>query len=394
MTGQSTSIFAKRYDTSSPVEIRLEGERIAAIDASHRPFDVGDLWIAPGFVDLQINGVDRRDFNQPNLSVEDVEQIALGADRMGVTGFLATVTTDSHERLANSIRTIAAAIESSNIARDRLLGIHLEGPWISDEDGARGAHPSEHVRNPSIDEFAELHEASRGWLKLVTLAPEREGSLEVIKRMCSLGVRVAIGHTAANAEQITVAVDAGATLSTHLGNGAHSVLPRHPNYLWDQLAEDRLSATLIADGRHLPPATLKAICRAKGIERCMLVSDLTGLAGAAPGIYSAALGKVEVLADGTLVVAGQTKLLAGASQPIGLGVANLMRFAQYTLKDAIEAASIRPRAFLGAATTSPFEIGSLANLVLFDSKPKVDSYANHSLSILGVWNHGKKVFSK
>jgi N-acetylglucosamine-6-phosphate deacetylase len=154
-------------------------------------------------------------------------------------------------------------------------------------------------------------------------------------------------------------------MSTHLGNGAHPVIPRHPNYIWDQLAEDRLVASLIVDGHHLPPAVVKAMIRAKSPERIVLVSDITSMGGMPTGRYKTGLGELEVLATGKLVPAGQPDILAGASQPIHVCVANVMRFADVDLAAAIEMASIRPAQLIGLPATG-IEAGAPANLVLFD----------------------------
>src|SRR5690606_36313484 len=154
-------------------------------------------------------------------------------------------------------------------------------------------------------------DAAEEAIRLLALSPEHEGSDAFIANAVQSGVLIAIGHTQATSDQIRSAVDAGARMSTHLGNGAHPMLRRHPNYLWDQLAEDRLTASLIVDGHHLPPAVVKTFVRAKGAERCVLVSDVTGMAGMPPGRYDqTSIGPVEVLEDGRLVVAGQRQYLA------------------------------------------------------------------------------------
>ena len=182
---------------------------------------------------------------------------------------------------------------------------------------------------------------------------------------------VSIGHTAATSEQIRTAVDAGATLSTHLGNGAHRTLSRHPNYLWDQLADDRLTASLICDGHHLPAEVVQTFVRAKTPARCILVSDESGLAGLPPGRYASSGCELEILDDGRLVIAGQRQLLAGASRPLGAGVANVMRFAGVSLREAIEMASVRPAALLGRPVCR-FERGDPADLVAFDLTDSAD----------------------
>lgn len=220
-------------------------------------------------------------------------------------------------------------------------GFHVEGPHISPEHGPRGAHPVEWVRPPDLDEYRRWQEAARGRIRLITLSPEWAEAPRYIERITADGVVASIGHTRATTEQIADAVNAGATLSTHLGNGAHSILPRHPNYLWDQLAEDRLMADFIVDGIHLGPAFLKASIRAKGIERCVLVTDASTPAGAAPGRYYLGEQPVDLTRDGRVVLA-DTDRLAGSALEMTTGVANLMRIAGLTLGEAVRMASINP----------------------------------------------------
>jgi N-acetylglucosamine-6-phosphate deacetylase len=199
-------------------------------------------------------------------------------------------------------------------------------------------------------------------------------------------VLVAIGHTKATTDQIKGAVDAGARMSTHLGNGAHPQIKRHPNYIWDQLAEDRLVASLITDGHHLPLAVVKSMVRAKTPARCVLVSDITALGGMPPGRYSGGLGDLDVLENGKLVLAGQRDILAGASQPIHVCVANVMRFAGVSLQTAVEMASTSPSRLIGESDRG-LEVGEVANLVLFDL-PKDDT---SSLEIQMTVNRGEVV---
>jgi N-acetylglucosamine-6-phosphate deacetylase len=248
----------------------------------------------------------------------------------------------------------------------RVAGIHVEGPYISVEEGPRGAHPLEHCRPPDWEEFNRLQEAAGGRIRLLTMSPEYDGSPQFIEKVVGSGVVVAIGHTQADSGQIAAAIDAGARLSTHLGNGAHGLLRRHPNYIWDQLADDRISASLILDGHHLPPSVAKCFVRAKGMRRCLLISDLVALAGLPAGTYDdRSMGPVEVLEDGRLVVAGQRQYLAGASLPITLGVANAMRFADLSLREAVDMASTQPCALMGGSVVC-IEPDAPAELVLFD----------------------------
>jgi N-acetylglucosamine-6-phosphate deacetylase len=361
-----TSFTARRYDTLRPVRIELAGPNIGRISAAA---DAADLpLVAPGLVDLQINGYGGIEFNDPELTLDKVRKVALSQDRFGVTRFLATCTTDSYDVFHHSFATIARAMRELPEVGRRIAGIHMEGPYIAPDDGPRGAHPKKHVRKPDWGEFCRLQDAADGKIKLLTLSPEYDGAPEFIAKVAGTGVLVAIGHTQANSDQIRAAVDAGARMSTHLGNGAHPIIRRHPNYIWDQLAEDRLTASLIADGHHLPPAVVKSMVRAKTPARCVLVSDITGMGGMPPGRYQTGLGELEVLPSGKLVPAGQRDILAGASLPLDLCVANVMRFAGVDLQTAIEMASLTPARLIGEPADG-LEPGGRANLLLFRLPP-------------------------
>jgi N-acetylglucosamine-6-phosphate deacetylase len=346
--------------------------------------------VAPGFVDLQINGYGGMEFNDAGLTVEKVRQVALSQDAFGVTSFLATTTTDSHNVFAHALATIARAIEQLPEVAARIPGIHLEGPFISPDDGPRGAHPKQHVRPPDWGEFAKLQDAAQGRIKLLTVSPEYDGAAEFIRRVAGTGVLVAIGHTQATSEQIQAAVDAGARMSTHLGNGAHPQIRRHPNYIWDQLADDRLVASLITDGHHLPPAVVKSMVRAKTARRIVLVSDITSMGGMPPGKYQTGLGELEVLPSGKLVPAGQPGILAGAALPIHVCVANVMRFAGVDLTEAIAMTSTRPAELIGI-TGHSLDVGAAANLCLFDLPTAA---APDRLVIRGTVNRGEVVFGR
>jgi len=346
-------------------------------------------WLAPGFVDLQVNGYGGQEFNDAQLDADKVQHVCRAMDRDGVTGFLATATTHGYDMLSHTMRTLAQTCETVPEVARRVPGFHLEGPYISREDGPRGAHPLEHCRPPDWDEFQRLQEAAGGRIRLLTLSPEYDNATRFISRVSASGVLVAIGHTAADSSQIAAAVDAGARMSTHLGNGAHGLIRRHPNYIWDQLAEDRLIASLIVDGHHLPPAVVKCFVRVKTAERCVLVSDLVGMAGMPAGVYhNTSIGAIEILEDGRIVVAGQRQYLAGAGLPITHGIANVMRFAGVDLRTAVDMASSRPAELIGLPPAR-LEVGAPANLVLFDLPA-----AGDPLQIRCTINAGEVVFGQ
>ena len=243
-----------------------------------------------GFVDLQVNGYAGVDFSSPALTRADVEQVARALYRRGTLAFCPTVVTSPIEAYRQALPVLAEAMRREarpeDERRSRVCGIHLEGPFISPEEGAVGAHPRQHVVAPSQAMFDELYELAGGQVALLTLAPERPGALELIRHARAMGVTVSIGHTLAGAGDVKAAVEAGASLSTHLGNGCPTYIHRHHNPLWPQLAAAGLSAMLITDGHHLPPELIAVALAAKGPGRAIVTSDASPAAGLPPGEYT------------------------------------------------------------------------------------------------------------
>jgi N-acetylglucosamine-6-phosphate deacetylase len=294
----------------------------------------------PGFVDLQVNGFAGIDFNTPGLTDEDIRRVIPILRATGVTRFLPTLITSPIERFAACARAIV------DVDDPAIAGIHQEGPYISPEDGPRGAHPRAHVSPASIDDFQRRQEAARGRIVLVTLAPEVPGAIELIEHLAVHGVRAAIGHTAASTVQIRNAIAAGATLSTHLGNGCAATLPRHPNLIWEQLAADDLHASLIVDGHHLPDATVKAMIRVKSPRRTILITDAIGAAGRPPGRYRLGDVEVEVAEDRRVSLSG-TSYLAGSALTMPEAIGQTVRATGLPLEDVMPMASAIPAAYLG-----------------------------------------------
>lgn len=299
---------------------------------------------SPGFFDLQVNGFAGVDFNDPRTTPDEVARALAAMRTTGVTRCLPTLITSSLETFAACAASVLACGDAA------VFGVHMEGPYISAEDGPRGAHPREHVSAASVDDFERRQAAADGRILLVTLAPEVPGALALIEHLVVRGVRVAIGHTAATSVQVADAVRAGATLSTHLGNGCASMLPRHPNVIWDQLACDALRASFIVDGHHLPPATVKSMVRAKGVGRSILVTDATAAAGCPPGRYRLGALDVELDATGRVAAPGATNL-AGSALTMDRAVANTVRFTGLTLEEVLPMASTHPAAYLGLASS-------------------------------------------
>jgi N-acetylglucosamine-6-phosphate deacetylase len=355
---------ARHYATGELVEIACGDGRITSVTAAAGPAEQHAGWVAPALFDLQINGCEGHAFSSPNLTTAQVRRVVEVCRQHGIAGLCPTLITNSFAALAHGMATLRQACDGDPELDAALPAIHLEGPYISAEDGPRGAHPRAHVRPPDWDEFCRLQEAAGGRIRLVTLAPEQPGALSFIERLVQAGVVVALGHAAAPAAIIRAAVAAGARLSTHLGNGAHALLPRHDNYVWEQLAEDRLWASLICDGHHLPPAVMRCMVRVKTPARLVLTCDASSLAGLPPGRYCEWDQHLEVLPGGKVVVAG-TPFLAGSGAFTDVCVGNVIRFAGVSLAEALDMAGARPRQLLGLPPRR-LEAGAPADLVLFD----------------------------
>jgi N-acetylglucosamine-6-phosphate deacetylase len=336
-------------------------------------------FVSPGFIDIQVNGFDGVDFNHPAISMEEMARTFDAMLATGVTRCLPTVITGAPDVMLACLRNLRRA--QTELPRRRMIaGFHVEGPYIGAEDGPRGAHPARWVRPPDLDEYRRWQEATNGNIRLITLSPHWPEAARYIAAITREGVVASIGHTGASADQIAAAVEAGATLSTHLGNGAHAVMRRHPNYIWDQLAEDRLSASFIVDGIHLGRNFLRAALRAKGIERSILVTDAAGPAGAKPGRYRLGEQEVDLTPDDRVVLVG-TEKLAGSALKMNRGVANLVRLAGVDLTAAVTMATVNPARLLGFPSPS-FAEGSPADLVLF---------RNDGIEIDAVYLAGERV---
>lgn len=362
---RSKIITGRDPSTGEPLEITIEGGRIRGIS---RAAAAESAWLSPGFIDLQVNGYLGSDLNSGTIDPDVVIELTRKMISTGVTTYLPTVITASEERISAALRTIAEARRISPMVAHAVPFVHVEGPYISPEDGPRGAHPREHVRPPSLAEFDHWQAASDNLVGMVTISPHQEDALEYISVLANRGVFVAIGHSNATPAQIHAAAYAGATLSTHLGNGLGSPIPRHPNLLWAQLADDRLTAGFIADGHHLPSDTLKVMLRAKGIDRSFLVSDAVALGGMPVGIYETPVGgAVEVTADGRVMSATGGRFLAGAYRPLMDGVAHVAGMDGFSLKDAVQMATENPGRFVGHR--GRLHVGAYADLVRFHWEP-------------------------
>ncbi len=293
----------------------------------------------PGLFDIQVNGFAGIDFNTAGLTADQIRTAVSGLRATGVTRVLPTLITGPLDRFERSVRALLDVDDPS------IAGIHMEGPYISPLDGPRGAHPREHTAPASLDDFNRRQHAARGRIVLVTLAPEVPGALQLIEHLVAAGVRVAIGHSDAAPAVIQDAVSAGASLSTHLGNGCAATLPRHSNVIWAQLAADELWVSMIADGHHLPPSIVKVIARVKSANRTILVTDAMAAAGCGPGVYRIGDVEVEVGTDRLVSLRG-TPFLAGSALTMPEAIGNAVRFTGLPLTAVLAMASAVPSEYL------------------------------------------------
>jgi N-acetylglucosamine-6-phosphate deacetylase len=353
------------------VDLLIDQGRIQRVDPASGPAGAAlggdDCLVAEGFFDLQVNGFAGVDFNTPGLTPEALRRAMLAMRRTGTTWFLPTVVTAALPAMEGTMRAVVRARQADPDLAHAIPGIHLEGPFLAPEDGPRGAHPAAWIRDPDWEVFCRLQEAAGGLIVLVTLAPERPGAEALVRRLCQAGIAVGIGHTNAAEADIERAAEAGARLSTHLGNGAHAALPRHRNYIQKQLAMDALCASLICDGHHLPGYVVQNMLRCKGPDRVILVTDAMAAAAAAPGSYRLGDVLAEVGPDGYVRLPG-TPYLAGSALTMERAVENCARFTGLRLEQAVALASRRPRELLGQRHGG-IAAGEPADLVLLRPGP-------------------------
>jgi len=379
-------IQGKEPGTQDLINITVEAGRISRVEVAERnarhDFGGPSQFVCRGFFDPQVNGFGGVDFNGEGLTVRKLHQAALALVSCGVTRFFPTLITASHERMVEQLRILTQALEEDSLFQRVVPGIHLEGPYISPEDGPRGAHPREFVRPPSWEEIERFQEVSKGRLRLITLAPEMEGAIPFVEKAVRNGMVVGIGHTNASEEILEEAHKAGARISCHLGNGAHAVLPRHRNPIQKQLSMDGLMASIIVDGIHLPGYVVKNFVRAKGIDRIVLTTDSMAGAGAPPGKYTLGDLEVEVKPEDRSARLAGTPYLAGSTLTMDQAVNHVMAFAEVDLPAALQMAG-RNGGRLFPEIDTEIVPGASADLVLFESQG--------TLVVKTTWIGGERV---
>ena len=356
------------YSDNKPVSIEIESGIIKKITRSRKT--VENTIISPGLIDLQINGIAGIGFSEEKLSEQDISVAIQKIWSVGVTTFLPTLITIPRARLIKNL-TLLAKIKKDSRFCDSLYGFHLEGPFIAAEDGPRGAHNRLWVKDIDKTEFDRYLKAAENQIALLTLDPSKSGAADFIKKCVQQNIRIGLGHHNASADEINRAVEAGASLSTHLGNGASIYIHRHYNSIWPQLADDRLKASIIADGFHLLPEELRVFYRAKSKENLILISDMTSLSAMPPGTYGWYEQEITITPEGKMSLSG-TDMLAGAYSPLSEDIGNMIRFSGCSLADAIDMATKTPADLLGMDDRGLIAENKRADLILFtieDDKP-------------------------
>ncbi|WP_394618721.1 N-acetylglucosamine-6-phosphate deacetylase [Lentzea sp. JNUCC 0626] len=340
--------------------------------------------LAPGLVDLQVNGYGGLDVNGGSVGPDTIAELSHLLATHGVTTWLPTVITASEDRITHALRCVARARANDPVVARAVPTAHVEGPFISDRQGARGVHDPAFVR--PLDPGEVTRWRREGPVGILTISPHGDQAMSHVRELVAAGVTVAIGHTHATPDEVTAAVDAGATLCTHLGNGIPTTLPRHPNVLWRQLADDRLSAGLIADGHHLPFDTLEVMLRAKGPDRAFLVSDATEIGGRPPGRYRTAVGAEVDLDEHQRLSEVGSDLLAGAAATLLDGVRNVAAHTSFGLSAALDLATRNPARLIPGARPGVGElrVGGPADLLVLEPGPA-------GLSLAGVLQSGRRV---
>ena len=355
------------YSDNKPVSVSFKDGIITGIKRMKKlPKGSEELIIAPGLFDNQVNGFAGVSFTfgGGELTAEGVKKATGAIWKTGVTTYLPTLTTNSHDLLIKNFAVLGNIVDDPGLLGS-IPGFHLEGPYISPVDGYRGAHPSVHVRKPDWNEFLQFNKAAGNKIIHVTLAPEIDGAMDFIDKCKAAGIVVALGHHNASAKEVTEAIDRGARVATHLGNGCANMINRHINPLWPQLADDRLMISIIGDGFHLNPEEIMVFYKVKGPEKTIITSDVTSYASLKPGKFLTSEGEtIELTPEGMLRYPAQN-VLYGSASPVVRGVANVMKVTGCSLKEAIQMTSLNPAKLYNLNDRGEISVGKRADIILF-----------------------------
>lgn len=377
------SINGIHYKDGKPVSLELINGNISDISRPNELIENSSWYLAPGLIDIQINGYMGVDFSGPDLTVEEIKKATKALWRVGVTSYFPTIITSDFSRMKKNFTILSKAKEDPEIGCS-LAGFHLEGPYISPVDGFRGAHLEKYTRKPNWQEFLILQKAAKNNIRLITVAPELDGAIQFIKKLVDSGVIVSLGHHNGSVSQIKDAVTAGARMATHLGNGCANMINRHNNPIWPQLSNDLITPSIIADGFHLNREEIRTFYKTKGADNTILVSDALDLAGLPPGEYIR--GERKLLLTPNVVKFPDINALAGAASPISKCLEVVMDFTNCSLEDAIKMASLNPAKMFSLNDRGLIKKGKRGDIVLFTMK-------GDKIQIKKTFVAGKEVYS-
>ena len=331
-------------DDGRIVDVTSRSQSEATITA--KVIDLGDVILAPGFIDIHIHGNGGHDIME--ATPDALAAVERSLAKHGVTSYCPTTVTAAVDRTLDSLQKLADAVEGTHPSWDRSdravpLGLHLEGPFIS--HAKKGVHPPEYIQEPSIELFEKFWKAARGHVKVMTVAPETRNAPAMIEDAAAKGVCISLGHSNATREETEAGIAAGGRHATHTFNAMRTLDHREPGILGTVLTDSRLTAEIIADGIHVHPDMVRLFLKAKGVENAVLVTDGISATGMGDGRYM--LGSFEVQVKG-----GRCELngvLAGSVLTLDRAVRNVTKFADWKLQDAVRLATLNPARVIGVS---------------------------------------------
>ena len=300
-----------------------------------------------GYFDLQVNGYAGVDFNQDDLTADDLHTACALLAEHQVAGVLATFVTDHVDQMAARIGNLVKLRQQDELAGKLIAGIHIEGPFINELPGYRGAHPVDAIRPADADEMKRLLDAADGLTRLVTLAPECDSGLKVTRMLAQQGITVSAGHCDPTLDELHAGIDAGLSMFTHLGNGCPMQMHRHDNIIQRVLSlHEHLWIDFIADGAHVTFCALGNYLRAAGVDRCVVVTDAMAAAGMGPGRYQIGRWNL-VIGEDMVAMAPDKSHLVGAAITMPQTARNLVERVGLSHEQAVQLVSINPRKAVG-----------------------------------------------
>ena len=349
--------------------VEISTRAATALPANATTIDFGDAVMAPGYLDIHMHGGAGLDVMRASGS--ELPRLGQFLTKHGVTGYFATTVAAPLDATCAALERLADSIEeqpqqNGGPAEARPLGIHLEGPFLSHK--RRGVHPPEYLVEPTVPIFEKLWQAARGHVRMLTIAPEISGAMEVIAEAARRKVLVSIGHSDAELPTAMQAVKAGARHATHTFNAMRPLDHRNPGIIGEVLSDDTITADIIVDGIHVSPEVVKVFLQAKGPDRAVLITDAMSAAGMPDGRYQ--LGPIQVdVADGKATANGS---LAGSVLTMDRAVRNVTKFSGWNLREAVQAATLNPANAAGLASDrGKLAVGAVADFVVLSSTGEV-----------------------